>query len=391
MGAPQVSVEPIAHRTIGFKRRNQKQPADGDYMGGRERTYRPRARTTRPIGEGRSANAAPTTPLDPPILRDDGWFVSEPLAHRLHQKSALGQRVEGGLLLTPEEVLFCHWYRHLPLPKTDGWFEASLKQDTTLLRRTIALDVLRNGGERVVPAQHLAGRYEQLPQATWAIRWERHEAWSTHPGNTQVRIQRTHDPLDWDELGQWVSDVHGFGHLAELVVIDDEFDTTVYHLSFMQPNGHHLHLGNLNVEQREQVTTWCLEGTPVDGGVFLSSCDEWPLPAFGLPHFSGRFLRTEEREYLLSGSSASNGLYVALVEAGLLLRPGFKYGCRWRAYEDDIEFAHAPWLIQPRPEAPANWEEVCLAVRLAEGVNKRWLCADQSGDSPLFLNIKRAG
>ena len=29
-------------------------------------------------------------------------------------------------------------------------------------------------------------------------------------------------------------------------------------------------------------------------------------------------------------------------------------------------------------EAPENWEEVCLAVRLAEGVNKRWLCADQT-------------
>ena len=111
-------------------------------MSGRERTYRPRARTTRPLGEGRSANAPPSTPLDPPVKREDGWFVSEPLAHRLHQKSALGRRVEGGLVLTPEEVLFCHWYRHLPLPGGDPWFEFSLKQDNSLLRRTIALDVL---------------------------------------------------------------------------------------------------------------------------------------------------------------------------------------------------------------------------------------------------------
>ena len=77
-------------------------------------------------------------------------------------EKALGQRVEGGLLLTPEEVLFCHWYRHLPLP-ADGWFPTSLKDDTALLRRTIALDVLRNGGERVVPVVHLASRYDNLP------------------------------------------------------------------------------------------------------------------------------------------------------------------------------------------------------------------------------------
>ena len=360
-------------------------------MGGRERTYRPRVRTTRPLGEGRSANASPSTPLDPPVERVDGWFVSEPLAHRLHQKSALGRRTEGGLLLTPEEVLFCHWYRHLPLPEGNSWFGASLSQDTTLLRRTIALDVLRNGGERVVPAVHLGTRFDSLPKATWAVRWERHESWSSHPGHTQVRIQRTHDPLDWDELGGWVSHVHSVGHLAELVVIDDEFDTTVYHLSFMQPNGDHHHIGDLSLEQREQVITWCKKGTPVDGGVFLSVNHEWPLPAFGLPHFSGRFLRTEEQDYLLNGSSATNRLYATLVEAGLLLRPGFKYGCKWRAYEDAIEVAHAPWLIQPRPEAPSNWEEVCLAVRLAEGVNKRWLCADQNGTESTFLNIKRVG
>ena len=360
-------------------------------MGGRERTYRPRARTTRPLGEGRSANAPPATPLDPPVKRDEGWFVSEPHAHRLHQKSALGRRVEGGIVLTPEEVLFCHWYRHFPLPDGDQWFEDSLKQDTSLLRRTIALDVLRNGGERVVPVEHLVSRFGSFPQATWAVRWERHESWSSHPGHTQIRIQRTHDPLDWDELGQWVAEVHGLDHLAELVVIDDEFDTTVYHLSFMEPTGHHQHLGDLNAEERAQVSAWCKEGTTVDGGVFLPAGQDWPLPSIGLPHFSGRYLRTEEWHYLQNASARTGGLFAALVEAGLLLRPGFKYGCRWRAYEDDIEVAHAPWLIQPRQEAPENWEEVCLAVRLAEGVNKRWLCADQHGVASSFLNIKRVG
>ena len=34
-----------------------------------------------------------------------------------------------------------------------------------------------------------------------------------------------------------LSDVHDCGHLAEMCVIDDEFDLTVYHLSFMEPKG----------------------------------------------------------------------------------------------------------------------------------------------------------
>jgi tRNA splicing endonuclease len=32
-----------------------------------------------------------------------------------------------------------------------------------------------------------------------------------------------------------------------------------------------------------------------------------------------------------------------------------------------------------------------LAVRLAEGVNKRWICALQNADSHAFLNIQRSG
>ena len=159
----------------------------------------------------------------------------------------------------------------------------------------------------------------------------------------------------------------------------------------MEPKGSHQHAGELGDDVREQVVAWCAEGTSVDGGVFLPVRGKWPLPALGVPHFSGRFLRTEERDYLLGHPSSGSDLYRTLVEAGLLLRPGFKYGCRWRAYEDDIEVAHAPWLIQPRAEAPTNWEEVCLSVRLAEGVNKRWLCADQRASTSSFLNIKRVG
>ena len=80
-----------------------------------------------------------------------------------------------------------------------------------------------------------------------------------------------------------------------------------------------------------------------------------------------------------------------LASQRLLLRPGFKYGCLWRAYETGISVEHAPWLIQPVHDAPTNWEGICLAVRLAEGVNKRWLCASQFEGDWNFVNIQRSG
>jgi tRNA splicing endonuclease len=70
------------------------------------------------------------------------------------------------------------------------------------------------------------------------------------------------------------------------------------------------------------------------------------------------------------------------------MRPGFKYGCRWRVYSTSVEEDHAPWLMQMEQDAPSNWEGVCLSVRLAEGVNKGWVIAIKRS-SWNFLVISR--
>ena len=166
----------------------------GEIMAGRERKYTPRARTSRPIGEPRTSNAPPGQPLEPPFPKDGLWFIAEPLAHRLHEKSALGKRVKGGILLTPEEVMFCHWYRHVPLPEGPVWFEKQLAENENVAKRIIALDVLRNGGELVVPVVHLQERFPSLPERTWAIRWERHEAMKFAPARTPERFKARKRP-----------------------------------------------------------------------------------------------------------------------------------------------------------------------------------------------------
>lgn len=290
----------------------------------------------------------------------------------------------------PEEVMFCHWYRHVPLPGGAEWFDAQLMQTPRLALATIALDVLRNGGELVVPTVHLHERFPNLNAATWAVRWERHETWTKHGGFSQVRLQHTSDALDWRELLDWVIDVEASGHIAELCVVDDEFDTTVYHLSLANPTGDQRVLSSLSSHEVADLQQRTAGAAPMEAGFFVGKEGTWPLPALGVQHFSGRYLRHEEHNYILNqGQNDQLELYNVLANRGLILRPGFKYGCRWRAYETSIETEHAPWLVQPEDEAPGTWEEVCLSVRLAEGVNKRWLCALRMESSFSFLNIKR--
>ena len=366
----------------------------GQAMAGRERKYTPRVRSRRPLGEARTPNQVPANPLPAPEFRDGGWYLPAPHAQRLHTKSALGKlSKDDGIVMTPAEVLFCHWYRHVPLPAAlEGWFEGRVREDSGLALRVIAMDVLRNGGERVVPAVHLRERFPSLSEFTWAIRWERHESWTKHGGFSQVRLQHTNDVLDWTELLQWVDDVHQAGHVAELCVVDNEFDATIYHLARTHPSGTQRLFSDLSESDQQRMKEQALGAAELNDGYFIANPDSWSLPSVGIEHFSGRFLRKEEHTYLTGQSSSEvDTLFAQLCDAGLLLRPGFKYGCRWRVYERGIEVEHAPWLVQPVQEAPTNWEEVCLAVRLAEGVHKRWLCALPQHGQYSYLNIKRVG
>ena len=97
------------------------------------------------------------------------------------------------------------------------------------------MDVLRNGGERAVlfprsptalsHCHHLHGLF---------VGSDMKRGHSTL--DTAVRLQRTHDQLNWNELSTWVSNVNAMGHVAELCVIDDESDA-IYHLTTCLPTG----------------------------------------------------------------------------------------------------------------------------------------------------------
>ena len=74
-------------------------------------------------------------------------------------------------MLTPEEVLFCHWYRHLPIPNKN-WLEDVLKVDELLLHRASAINRIREPGDILVLVENSNLNYS--PES-WALRWNRGE------------------------------------------------------------------------------------------------------------------------------------------------------------------------------------------------------------------------
>ncbi len=311
-------------------------------MGG-GRKSKPRVRSTRPIGL--SSEGAPSKPNDPPVGQDGMWFIPEPVSMRLFQKSALGIICEGGILLTDEEVMFCHWHRHIPLQ--DDFVDNRLEEDPDFAHRCVAFDVARSGGEKVVPRD-----------GVW-LRWAR----DTHPSKgtpeAEIRWARTSNSLDWSELLQWTRTVTDSGMLSELAIVDDEMDVTMYRLSLIDPRGS---------------LTPAIPGEESD--------------SIGVEHLSRRFIREDEANWAAGNDDDVTKLFDELNSRGLLMRPGFKYGCRWRVYDTPIDESHAPWLMQMQKDAANTWDGVCLSVRLAEGVNKGWVCVMNDGNWN-FLQFRR--
>ena len=306
------------------------------------RRSKPRVRPTRPLGL--SDEGTPSKLNQPPEPHSEGWFIPAPLSNRLYQKSALGRPIDGGIILTVEEVMFCHWHRHVPL--VDGWVESRLDEDPDFAHKVVAFDVVRNAGEKVVPRD---GRW---------LRWSRESHPSMGEPSAVVRWARTKDNLDMEELFTWAQGLSEEGMLAELAVVDEEMDVTMYRLSLIEPKG------NL---------------TP-------ATVENYPL--LGVEHLSRRFLRDDELNWINGIQNPVTELFSELNSRGLLMRPGFKYGCRWRVYSTPVDVDHAPWLMQMEEDAPADWEGVSLSVRLAEGVNKGWVVALKR-DGWNFLLIRR--
>ena len=330
-------------------------------------------------------------------MMDGEWVIAAPLANRLLQKSGIGKPISGGsITVLPEEIMFCHWYRHLPLPEGD-WLEGEIKKDETFLAKSVFLDIAKQGGEVIRQLCHLSDEtYANLPSSTYGLRWHRTTKFQSDKPSAAVRWFMSGDVVDWQELIDWQHEVSKHDLLAEVYVVDEEMDVTMYLLDTENPIGKARTWGDLSEAEVKVVEQLLTAKQFTNEGCFVPNSTDWPLLDIGVEHFDGRMLRSEEITWLencLSGTLSQNDEQFAVVDMlnrGLVLRPGFKYGCKWRAYDTGVGEAHAPWLIQPSDSAASTWEEVCLSVRLAEGVNKRWTRIEVLNDSVSYFSIRRS-
>ncbi len=358
-------------------------------MGRQSRKYVPRVRTKRPVGLETDASQSPSKPHPSPIEENGKWFLPNPLAARLHQKSGLGLLTQNGVLMNPVEVMFCHWNRHIPV--TENWVSERVGEDEDFIAKSVVFDVARSGGEIVIPSDNLAN--DKFVNGTFAVKWSRNKSHFNSESLSQIRWFWASENVDWTELITWVNAVLASEDLPEVFVIDDEMDITMYRISYEVVSGNQGHWSDLSTEEISTVRDLMGSMIPTPSGCFIEGSSHWPLKSIGVEHLSGINLRQEEINWIstkLTGDVQQEALFSYLTELGCVLRPGFKYGCKWRVYDDDVAKSHAPWLLQPMTEAPVSWEQTCLSVRLAEGVHKKWVCGlkEDIGDWK-FLHIKR--
>ena len=90
-----------------------------------------------------------------------------------------------------------------------------------------------------------------------------------------------------------------------------------------------------------------------------------------MPSYLGGYVIDENQQQQIEKSKAR--VYRDLIDRGLFVRSGFKYGVRWRAYIESDFSDHAPWLIGQPDSTPTDWISACQGSRLASGVGKTML------------------
>ena len=127
------------------------------------------------------------------------------------------------------------------------------------------------------------------------------------------------------------------------------------------------------------------------GAIDMLNGSSW-VPGKGvieeIPSFLGGYVLDEN---FRKEGNEKTGSRVArdLENRGLLVRTGFKYGVRWRAYEEKMSENHAPWLISHPNSLPVDWTSACQGSRLSSGVNKTMLLPVVEEGSVSYIAIVR--
>jgi len=288
--------------------------------------------------------------------------LDEKGAGRLWNRHAIGERgARGSLHLLPVEA--AHALLH-------GWIEVHGDKGP------VGLADLLTGNGAGTETQFLAyrdlrdrGLVVRQDGNHWAV-WDRAKA-PPEPPAYRVVAAAERDPVPVSELASWSA----AGTVA--AIVDDDADVTYYRLGSATPEGKCLPPEGRARARRladrvlvEAHDLWSERVRPAGTRpVFLSLVEAEALAAFG-------------RLDLPRGPAAPEALVrvaADLWRRGVIPRSGYRFGTHLRGYRDDPGAAHAEYLIHvASPGDRLPWTDISRGVRLAHGVRKRFLVAENA-------------
>ena len=309
------------------------------------------------------------------------WHFKEKSADRLWHKSAIGKPAEGGgLHMNTVELLFCVNHRNIVFPVGDLIVD-ELEENPNFLVQYVAMEAVRIPGNKVVLNIDQWSSDYDFEESSWAMRWPS----NLHPREddpvSELKIFNSNDAIVPEELYSWCEGVENKGLIPEIIVVDEEGSAVTYRISIEDPQGE---LGKYS-------------GIDIDTG----SLYEISSGGYFIPSLDSEESRVSER---LLGGGITNSAFRSLIEGdddtravvlldllnrGLNPKSGFKYGTKWRCYEGNVGESHAPWLVADPENIPSDWNEACLASRLASGVNKTWLMPIFTRGEIDYMSISR--
>ena len=305
---------------------------------------------------------------------DDGWVYEGKICSKLRNKSAIGRPLgQEQLLLTSAEIIYCHKHRQLEFP-SENWLREAIIRSPKLLDEAIILEALRISGNKIVIYQNFGIFKLNYVKSTWALRWDMGCQPNSENPVAEVKWFHSSEDLNVENIFSWAEEVSNKNRIPEILIIDDEHSVVTYRVSKLNPKGK---MNRLHEKKINGIAN--LDSYPLDnGGCFITSPGDWEDERIGIPHHGGRILDNTNKELidlLIDPSLYTIGADILrdLLNRGLFPRPGFKYGTKWRCYDNKLGNNHSPWLVIHPDEAPKNWEGVCLAARLSSGVGKIWL------------------
>ena len=262
------------------------------------------------------------------------------------------------------ELLFCVNHRNIVFP-TGNLIVDELEENPNFLVQYVAMEAVRIPGNKVVLNIDQWSSDYDFEQDSWAMRWPS----NLHPRESdpvsELQIFNSNDSIVPEELYSWCEGVEQKGLIPEIIVVDEEGSAVTYRISIEDPRGE---LGKYSGIDIDTGSLYEISG----GGYFIPRLDS-EVSRVSERLLGGGITDSAFRSLIKGDEDTRAVVLLDLLNRGLNPKSGFKYGTKWRCYEGNVGESHAPWLVADPENIPSDWNEACLASRLASGVNKTWL------------------